>query len=422
MNQCVVTLVSAWSLLLAQAALAQENPAPANQTLEISSWWVSPGEAASLAVIRRHAEAAGLRWQQRLTPGSGSTRYSDALQTWVAEGRAPVAAHIIGYDIQDWASQGRLATLDAVARDGEWDEVIPFGIQAISKYQGHWVAVPINAHSTNWLYLNAALVRQLGASAPDSWPDFIAMLIKAREAGILPIAIGREPWEHTLLFESVVAATAGAEFYRKAFLELDPSTLDGPLIEEVFARMRLLRTFVDEGFARRTWDEASDLVRKGKALVQIQGSWVPGEFAFHGLDPGKDYECWRFPDTQGMFLFNADQYIFFKDAPVDESLRNHFAKVLMQPELQTELNLATGAAPARVDVSRKPFNSCTQQNISDMRRSNLQRTLMGSIAMGNANPPGVKNAIYQVVSRHFVGQMGDVEAAKLLRQVIREAR
>jgi glucose/mannose transport system substrate-binding protein len=147
-----------------------------------------------------------------------------------------------------------------------------------------------------------------------------------------------------------------------------------------------------------------------------------GEFESHGLEPGRDYQCWRFPDTQGIFLLNADQYIFFKDSVVDAATRNSFARVLMQPELQIELNRATGAAPARVDIARSHFNRCIQQSISDMRMSNLQRTLMGSIAMGNANPNGVKTAIYQLVTEHFQGLISDADAAQRLRAIIRDAR
>ena len=46
-----------------------------------------------------------------------------------------------------------LAYLDDVAREQEWDEVVPLGIQHLSKYQGHWVAAPVNAHPVDNLCL-----------------------------------------------------------------------------------------------------------------------------------------------------------------------------------------------------------------------------------------------------------------------------
>ncbi|WP_415034569.1 ABC transporter substrate-binding protein [Azonexus sp.] len=410
-----VLLPTLWLMLaagLSPAADADTPPAP----LEIASWWVSPGERASLEVIRRHAQTQGLRWQQRIVAGSGTRRYGDVLKRWVAENRAPMASQVIGYDIHDWARQAQLAFLDDVATAQEWDEVVPLGIQQLSKYQGHWVAAPINAHSTNWLWINARRLRQLKADAPDSWPDLLRLLDAAQKAGITPLAIGTEAWEHTLLFEAVAAGAGGAEFYRRAFLELDSSALDDSVLPEIFQRMRLLRHYAKTLAQTPSWDKATEQVRRGEALLQVQGTWVDGEFSARQLKPDEDYACFRFPDTQGMFIFNADQYMFFKHTP--EPARQRFARVLLDPAMQAELNIATGAAPARVDVPQEKFNACGQKAIRDMRRANLQRTLMGSIAMGNANPPAVKNAIYAVVSAHFLGRIDDATAITRLRQAI----
>lgn len=411
----------AWLAVCLLPCAAEEPPQPA-PVVEVASWWVSKGESASLDVIGRHVERHGMRWQTRRAVGSGTSRYGDVLKGWVAQGNPPMAAQVIGYDIHEWARQGKLVVLDDVAKAQAWDEVVPYGIQNLSKYQGHWVAVPITAHSTNWLWINHAQLARLGLRQPDSWPDLLEMLERAKAAGLIPLAIGREPWEHTLLFESVAASAGGAEFYRRAFLELDPKALDGPLIEQIFQRMSLLRHYLDPGFNGRSWDQATELVSSGQALMQVQGSWIGGEFLSRGLEPGRDYECFRFPDTQGMFLFNADQYMLFKDGPGDARTRAAFAATLMDIGLQRDLNMATGAAPARVDVPRESFDSCGRQSISDLRGANMRRTLMGSIAMGNANPPEAKNAIYEIVSDHFLGRYDDEEAARRLRQAISGAR
>lgn len=385
---------------------------------EVSHWWVSEGEQASIEVIRRHIEAQGLTWRETVFAGSGTSRYMDLLKQRVAAGHPPLAAQVIGYDIHEWARQGKLVILDDIAAAEEWDEVVPYGIQHLSKFQGHWVAAPINAHSTNWLWINHAQFTRLGLQQPDTWADLLTMLDKAHADGLIALAIGREAWEHTLLFESVAVGAGGAEFYRQAFLELDARALDEQLLMEIFRRMGMLRQYLDPGFKTRTWDQATDLVRSGKALMQVQGSWVDGEFNYHGLVPGQDYECFRFPDTQGVFLFNSDQYMLLNDHPGDAQTRLKLVSTLMDVELQRELNIATGAAPARVDVERASFNQCGQQAISDMRNANIRRTLMGSIAMGNANPGPVKEAIYQVVHEHLLGKINDEQAVQKLQSAM----
>src|SRR5690606_11047251 len=109
------------------------------------------------------------------------------------------------FDIHDWARKGEVYPLDKAAVRGEWAEVIPNGIQALSRLGNHWVAVPINAHSTNWLWVNQKLFDQLGSAAPDTWTDLLDLLETAKQRGIVPLAIGAQEWEHTLLFENVAA-------------------------------------------------------------------------------------------------------------------------------------------------------------------------------------------------------------------------
>lgn len=386
--------------------------------VEVFHWWVSGGERASMDVLKNTMQKQGYLWKEGVAAGSGTARYTTVLRARVASGKIPTAAQMIGYDIHAWAKLGLLDNLDDLARKEEWNEVVPIAIQSLSKYKGHWVAAPVNAHSTNWLWVNKPLLDKIGGKEPDTWDDLIILLDKAKHAGILPLAIGGEAWEHTLLFESVAVSTGGAEFYRKAFIELDPSVLDPVVLTHIFQRMDKLKHYVDPIFKKRRWDQATDMVREGKALLQVQGSWVDGEFANEGMLPNRDYLCLRFPDTQGVFLFNSDQFIMFKGDARNRENQLALASTLMRPSFQSALNVATGAAPARVDVSQAAFNFCGKKGISDMRSANMRRTMMGSIAMGNANIPAVKSAIYKVVSEHFKNEITTKQAVVQLRQAI----
>ena len=405
------------AILLCGASTAGAKPPQPH--VEVFHWWVSGGERASMDVLKGYVERQDITWKEGSVAGSGTARYTDVLAARVQAGRIPTAAQMIGYDIHDWARRGLLQSLNEVAAREEWDAVVPSDIQHLSKWQGQWVAAPFNIHSTNWLWVNKALAQRLQVVAPpDTWPDLIALLDEARAAGMVPLAMGHEAWEHTLLFESVAVGAGGASFYRRAFIELDPTALTEPLTTTIFSRMRQLAGYLDGGDPRRRWDEATDMVRTGQALLQVQGSWVGGEFTARGLQPGVDYECWRFPDTQGVVLFNSDQFIFFKQAAAQREAQQALASTLMRPALQVAVNLRSGAAPARVDVSREPFNACGRRAIVDMRAANMRRTLMGSIAMGNAHPAPVKTALYSVVTRHLQGKLSDSAAAALVREAI----
>lgn len=408
-----------WLAALLGAGTAAAQTPPARPQVEVFHWWVSGGERASMDVLKDHIERQGIAWKEGSAMGSGTARYTDALAARVRAGHVPTAAQMIGHDIHDWARRGLLQNLNDIAVREEWDAVVPSDIQHLSKWQGQWVAAPFNAHATNWLWVNQALAERLGVhTAPDTWADLIALLEQARAAGMVPLAIGHAPWEHTLLFESVAVGAGGPAFYRKAFIDLDASVLSERLLTAIFARMRQLAGYLDGGYRQRRWDQATDMVRRGQALLQVQGTWVNGEFTAHGLLPGRDYQCWHFPDTQGVVLFNSDQFIFFQQPPPQQAAQQALASTLMRPALQSALNLRSGAAPARVDVPRSHFNACGRRAISDLRSANMRRTLMGSVAMGNAHPAPIKTAVYDVVSRHLRGALSDVQAAALLRQAL----
>lgn len=412
-TQYIFSAVMFFFLIKLTQALAEPN-----NSVEFMHWWVSAGEQASINVLKQRLNQQDIAWQESAHAGSGTSRYGDILSKRIAANQPPTAAQIIGHDIQKLASQGILQPLDELASAGEWDEVIPNDIQLLSKYQGHWIAAPINAHSTNWLWVNNALLKQIGGREPDTWQDLIKLLEQAKAADVTPLAIGREAWEHTLLFESVAAGVGGAEFYRHAFIDLEPKALKSDLLLTVFQRMSQLRTYLDKDFSTRYWNDATDLVRTGQALLQVQGTWVNGEFTALNLQPGIDYQCFNFPDTQGMFLFNSDQYVVFKNSTTNLTTRNKFVKTLMDANFQRDVNQRTGAAPARTDVSLSTFNSCAQRSIAHMRSSNMRRSLMGSIAMGNANPPHIKEAIYAVVSDHLYARISDAEAVRRLQSVL----
>ena len=53
--------------------------------------------------------------------------------------------------------------------------------------------------------------------------------------------------------------------------------------------------------------------------------------------------------------------------------------MLLNKEVQRELSIASGAAPARVDISTDGFNSCSKKNMHDLRMANMRRAVLASL-------------------------------------------
>jgi len=393
----------------------------AAENVEVLHWWTSGGEAAALDVLKKDLESKGITWTDMPVAGGGGTEAMTVLRARVTAGNAPTAVQMLGFDILDWAKEGALGNLDEVAAKEGWDKVIPTALQQFSKYDGHWIAAPVNVHSTNWMWINKAALDKAGGKEPANWDELIALLDNFKAQGITPIAHGGQPWQDATIFDAVVLSL-GNDFYKKAFIDLDPDTLGSDKMKEAFDRMTKLRTYVDDNFSGRDWNLASAMVIEGKAGVQFMGDWAKGEFIKAGKKPGTDFVCMRYPETQGSVTFNSDQFAMFKVSEDKVPAQLTMASAIESPTFQSAFNVVKGSAPARTDVSDEAFDDCGKKAIKDLAEANANGTLMGSMAHGHANPAAVKNAIYDVVTREFNGELSSEEAVTELKAAVEAAK
>nr|WP_223843472.1 ABC transporter substrate-binding protein [Sinorhizobium fredii] len=410
----MTTTAVAALMLAATAARAAEN-------VEVLHWWTSGAEAGALDVLKKDLEGKGITWTDMPVAGGGGTEAMTVLRARVTSGNAPTAVQMLGFDILDWAKEGALGNLDDIAAKEGWDKVIPTALQQFSKYDGHWIAAPVNVHSTNWVWINKAALDKAGGKEPANWDELIALLDKFKEQGITPVAHGGQPWQDATIFDAVVLSL-GNDFYKQAFIDLDPAALGGDKMKEAFDRMTKLRSYVDDNFSGRDWNLASAMVIENKAGLQFMGDWAKGEFLKAKKVPGTDFVCMRFPGTQGSVTFNSDQFVMFKVAEDKVPAQLQMASAIESPTFQSAFNVVKGSVPARTDVPDTDFDACGKKGMKDLAEANANGTLFGSMAHGHANPAAVKNAIYDVVTRQFNGELSSEEAVKELAAAVEAAK
>jgi len=391
-------------------------PAFAEQNVEVLHWWTSGGEAAALNVLKGNLEKQGVKWNDMPVAGGGGEQAMTAVRARVTAGNPPTAVQMLGFDILDWGKQGVVADLNSLAAKDGWDKVVPAALQKFSKYNGKWIAAPVNIHSTNWVWANKAVLEKAGVTTiPKDFDEFIAAAEKVQKAGFIAIAHGGQPWQEATIFDAIALTTGGIDYYKKAFIDLDPKALNSPTTEKVFHRMGQIRKLVDKDFSGRDWNIASGMVISGKAGFQLMGDWAKGEFINAKKVPGKDFLCFRFPGTQGMVPFNTDQFVMFKLSDPDKTAaQQKLAAAIMDPAFQSAFNVVKGSAPARTDVPDTAFDDCGKKAIRDVAEASKAGTLVGSMAHGHAVPASIKNAFYDVITRHFNGQLDDKKAAAAL--------
>jgi|TARA_E500000178_G_scaffold16522_1_gene15852 glucose/mannose transport system substrate-binding protein len=387
---------------------------------EVLHWWTSGGEAKSVAVLQEEFASKGGTWTDMPVAGGGGDAAMTALRARVLSGNAPTAVQLKGPAIQEWYEEGVLADISSVAQANGWADVLPASIAGHMKCEGTWCAAPVNVHRIDWIWANAAILEANGIAMPTTWAEFNAAAEKLQAAGITPLAHGGQAWQDATVFEAVALGVGGAEFFQKAFVELDEATLTSDTMKAVFDQMRTMRGFVDSNFSGRDWNLATAMVMNGEAAFQIMGDWAKGEFLAAGKEPGKDFLCASTPGEG--FLYNVDSFAMFDVAGDDKTAGQLLlAELIVGKNFQKVFNLNKGSIPARTDVALDEFDSCAHTSAKDMADSNAGGSLLPSYAHGMALRGAQSGAITDVVTSHFNSDMSSDDAVQMLLQAVQNS-
>jgi glucose/mannose transport system substrate-binding protein len=406
--------------LLLSAAL----PAFAEPSVEVMHFWTSGGEAAALSAVRDKVVAQGVAWVDAPVAGGGGDQAKTALQARIAAGDPPAAMLMLGQNIIDWANEGLLGNVDALAAAQGWDAALPQAVQDFTKIDGHYVSVPTNVHRTDMIWASKAAFDKIGAAYPTTWDELNALAPRFVAAGIIPLAHGGQAWQEAYMFEAVAIGVGGADFYRRALVDLDDATLRGPEMVAVFTEMAALRGMVDPNFPGRDWNIASAMVINGEAAMQIMGDWAKGEFTNAGKVPGDDYACIPVPKAQGdgfVYLVNSLS-LFAQSDPEAIAAQEVLASAIMDKDVQVAFNLAKGAIPARTDIDLSAMDACAQATSAALTANDVAGTAVPTFAGTHAANASVGAAATDVITGFFNSDMTPEAAASALADAIMAAK
>ncbi|MFH0256412.1 ABC transporter substrate-binding protein [Vibrio rumoiensis] len=391
--------------------------------VEVLHWWTSGGEAKSVAVLKDMMEKEGHTWKDFAVAGGGGESAMTVLKTRAVSGNPPAAAQIKGHNIQEWAELGFLTNLDTVAKEGNWDGILPKVVADTAKYKGHYVAVPVNVHRVNWLWANKAIFDKEGLKVPTSWDDFFKVGDKLKADGIIPLAHGGQPWQDATLFEAIALEKLGNADYTKAFVDLDQDVLSGDKMVEAFTTFKKVHDYIDSNAPGRDWNVATSMVINGKAAMQVMGDWAKGEFSAANKQPGTDYTCSPTPGTADSFTFNIDSFAFFQiKNKENQKAQQDLAKTILSKPFQEVFNLNKGSIPVRLDMDMSKFDKCALDSMTAFKATSKTGGLVPSMAHGMSTTSYVQGAMYDVITNFFNDKDADPkEAAQKLAKAVKAA-
>ena len=390
---------SGWGAAMALVAASLAATAHAGE-LEVLHFWDVGDDARAAQVLKAAMQRDGHTWKDFVLSADGNGVPLTLLRSRVLSGNPPTAALIKTPVIQQWAREGVLANVDDVARAEHWDTVLPKAVSDAMKYKGSYVAVPANVHRINWLWINMRVLRQVNGRVPTTWDEFFATAEAMKRAGYVAVAHGGQPWQDFVLFENVALGVGGVDFYRKAFVTLDPDALAGPVMAQVLQTFRRIKAYAGPTVMGRDWILASSMLVKGQAGMQFMGDWAKPLFLAAQKDAGLEFSCVPAPGATKAYAFAVDSFALFKvKSPARVKAQKDFAADLLSPAVQEEFNLDKGSIPVRLGVDLTRFDRCGRQSGAAFDAAARAGTLVPGVSM--SLPPAIEDAMREAISAYW---------------------
>ena len=334
--------------------------------LEVTHWWTSGGEAAAVAEFAKAFDATGNKWIDGAI--AGSTDVARPIILSRIQGGQPMDATQLntGRDAEELEKAGLMTDLADLAKSENWDKIINERAFASCKSEGHVWCVPVNIHSTLWLWLNRKVFEDNGLAVPANWNELVADAPKLREKGILPLSLAGG-WPVGLAMDNVAIGVAGLDDYLKVYRDKDVATAKGPAWAAVFKALDQLRNLIEptEMMPTGEWAQATGQVISGKAAANIMGDWAQGEFAVAGKVAGTDYDCLPGLGVHPVVSIGGDSFFFPKITdPEKQKAQLVLAKTLVSPEAQVAFNLKKGSMPIRQDIDLSAAHACMKKGLA----------------------------------------------------------
>lgn len=347
--------------------------AAANATdLEVTHWWTSGGEAAAVAELAKAFDATGNKWVDGAIAGSGGT--ARPIMVSRITGGDPMAATQFnhGRQAEELVESGLMRDLTDVATRENWKEVIkPASLLDGCTIDDKIYCVPVNIHSWQWLWLSNAAFEKAGVAVPGNWDEFVAAAPALEKAGIVPLAVGGQPWQANGAFDVLMVAIAGKDTFYKVYKDKDADAAAGPEMAKVFKAADDARR-MSKGTNVQDWNQATNLVITGRAGGQIMGDWAQGEFALAGQVAGKDYTCLPGLGVNEVISTSGDAFYFpLLNDEEKSKAQEVLASTLVAPATQVAFNLKKGSLPIRGDVDLAAANDCMKKGLEILAAGNV---------------------------------------------------
>ncbi len=395
------------------SASSGSNAANKNQ-VEIFSWWTGAGEEDGLKALialfkKKNPEIEVIN---AAVAGGAGTNAKTVLATRMQGNDPPDTFQVHGgAELNDsWVAADKMEPLNDFYAEQGWKDKFPKALIDLVSKDGKIYSVPVDIHRGNVLWYNKKIFDQYGLKPPATFDEFFKVADTLKSKGVTPLSLGdKEPWTATQLFENILLGKLGPDDYDK--LWKGQVSFDDPRVKDSLVTFKKMLSYTNQDHAARNWQDATQLVGKGEAAMNVMGDWAKGYLTNDlKLKPNQDFAWAPFPGTDKTFVVITDTFGLPKGIKHPEATRK-FLAVLGSVEGQDAFNPLKGSIPARLDADPGKYDVYGKQTMQDFRSS----TLVPSLAHGSAAPEGFVTQFNQIINT-FVTQGNVDQAIQMMKQ------
>ena len=389
-------------------------------SLEIFSWWTSPGEAPALESLFDSYLALypDVEIVNAAIAGGGGGPAQAVLQTRLQGGNPPDSWQThLGRELFDgYVNAGFCEPVTAMYTEEGWLDVFPAGlVDMMTGEDGEQYAVAAGVHRGNGFWYNKEVLATAGVEVGEtlSFEEFVAAADAIKASGVTALAFGsQDAFCAAQYFENELISAVGPENYPKYFTgEL---AWDDEGSRAAMANFAKALEYVNEDHSALPWSDATAMVIEGRAAFQTMGDWAYGEVV---AKEAQDVMGWvSHPGTAGSFVLVVDCFTLPVGAPSPENAAN-WLRVIGAKETQEAFNPLKGSVPARTDADLSGFSDYHQWSGASFAGD----ALLASVAHGEASSPAFKQALYDAALSFLVDKDVDTFAMTLVDAQAAEA-
>ncbi|CAN5140467.1 extracellular solute-binding protein [soil metagenome] len=335
--------------------------------------WSNESEIGALNVIRNEFQKRGNTVKEMSVPHEQAG--SSPLVSLIVAGTPPnifISSQPRIY--RDLTKRGLGLPLDKFYEEIGATKAFPDVVARSIKVDGEMRKVPTAVHIDGMIYYNMAVAKAAGVD-PTKWTSLDEMFAdqeKVQKAGYTFMAMGGNTFQAGYLTHALIAAIGGVDIYNRFYQEKpDVTVLDDPAIKKVIETFRKISSQTDAGWPNRQWNETTNTVIAGKALMQLHGDWMKGQWKANKKVVGTDVGCINVPGTKALAVTVDSFGILGGQAPDVQAAELEWAKIVVDPKFNAEFASFKGSSPVRVDVPTDKLDQCNVLVLDSLKKPNF---------------------------------------------------